>query len=149
MAILAIYNQTFTASQTATFQWTFQFLRRMRTRPNSRFIFKLNTQFNSQTSIVPAIALNQLNIYMSNPELCARADNQLLAPAPLLSAVNNETVASAASQIFICNDFPVTPVVFTARYTSTLLPPTSGTIAWISIWTIYEFDGDIPDNVIL
>ena len=149
MPILAVYNQTFTTSQLATYQWTFRLQPRMKTKPNSRFIIRLNSFIGTQTGIVPAISNNQLNIYISNTELCAGAAHQLLAPSPLGTVTNNELMSAGTNQVFICNEFPLSPIVFTARYTSTLLSPTAvGSWVFNTIFTIYEFDGDIPDTVL-
>jgi len=148
MPILAVYNQTFTTSQLATFQWTFHFQPRMKTKPNSRFLIKANQIAATTSSITPAISNNQLNLFMSNTEMCGRNENIILAPSPLGEVRQNELNATNSNQYFICNEFPLSPIVFATKFTSTLLTPTAGNYLWSAIFTIYEFDGDIPDTVI-
>lgn len=149
MPVLAVYNQTFTTSESSVFTWSFQFARIMKTKQSSRFVIKVNFVSNATTSIVPAIALNQLVQYISSPELCANANNYILTPTGIV--INNKVALNSGLShplIFVCNQFPLNPVVINSEFTTTQLPPTSGTQVFTIGFTIYEIDGDIPDEVI-
>lgn len=150
MPVLAVYQQTFTAATLATYAWSFQLRRVMKTKQSSRFVVKINTITVSQASIAPAVSNNQLLVYMSSPELCANADTQTLTPTG--TVINNKIPISYSAQPylnFVCNDYPVNPILFNAEFTSTQLAPTAGNIVFTVSFRIFEIDGDIPDALIV
>lgn len=150
MPILAVYQQSFTAATLATYTWSFQLRRVMKTKQSSRFVIKINNINSTASSIVPATSNNQLILYMSNPELCGGVNSQAQTPTGIVNFNKSPMgiYTSVPQAVFVCNEFPVNPIVFNAEYSSTQAAPTGGNIAFTTIFTIIEFDGDIPDSVI-
>jgi hypothetical protein len=150
MPVLAVYQQCFGATELTTYAWTFQFRRVFKTTPNSRFVIKLNYHSSSANALSPATSNNQNLIYLYSPELCANASNTLRTPTGIVT--NNKIALQSTftpQTIFVCNEFPLSPIQLNAEYTSTQLAPTGGTINYTLMFTIYEIDGDIPETVIV
>jgi hypothetical protein len=148
MPVLAVYQQSFQASETATYAWSFQMRRVLKTKQSSRFVVKMNQFTGAAFSLLPAGSNNQLILYMTSPELCSGTDTQIRTPTGVVNTNKYPIAGTASTNVFVCNEYPVNPIIFNYEFTSNQAAPTSGTLAFTVLFTIYEIDGDIPDNVI-
>jgi len=148
MPVLAVYQESFQTSEVATYAWSFQMRRVLKTKQSSRFVVKMNQLFASTFSLLPASSNNQMILYMTSPELCSGTDTQIRTPTGVVNTNKYPIAGTASTNVFVCNEYPVNPILFNYEYTSNQSAPTSGSYAFTVSFTIYEIDGDIPDNVI-
>jgi len=150
MTILAVYQQTFNASGASTYAWSFQPRYINKTKAGSRFAIKIS-QFNKvdSTPTVPTAAslFTLLAITLSSPELSVNNSTQVINSGTVSN--NNKIILLTQTQptVYICNDFLTGPINIAYEYLSggTI---TSGSVTFILTFTIYEFDGEIPSEII-